>query len=461
MLSLLPMRSDGVRQTISFISTSVPGAASHEIGEQGQATSTFEVLEHSSKLLSTVPSSVSADDYFASIAPQLLSILDDADKDSRRVAAYIVSRGILNGRVTGAPGTPGWKYLVEPLFQVIRPGMQQDTPSEHSQAITSQALRTALRRLSTILLSHPNPAVLKRVMARLVLPIWAIMGEARDTFEEFQLSSHLLQSFITEADTAAELIKIVDNIRWSGESQWAYKRDPSMRIEIVPLIDKRDIEDKVVLMKVVPMRASRFVDLLGSSAGNQDAVIVIFHVFRGWLGKSQAQAESIETDKTDLILRQTICTLVGLQLVNRQLSKISQHPSPIIDLIVEFLDYRVQHKGKNDRQKESSEVPMTELKTITASSEQANWSVEDEKDFREVVEVSLNVLKWLLPDSKIDSGSPPGDPLERVYFILLSLSREKTLSSSSEHELRNLISRLGTTLNEPSYPQTEATHLAC
>ena len=457
LLSLLPTRSDGVRQTISFVSASVPGDRSNESGDHGRATLTLETLEHASKLLSRIPSSISPDKYFTSIAPQLLSLLDDVDKDSQRVAAYIISQGILSRRATGAPGTAGWKYLADPFFQIIRPGMKQNTPPERSQPITSNTLRTALRRLSRLLLSHPNPAVLKRVMARLVLPIWTIISEARSTSEEFQMSSRLLQSFIKEADTSAELRKIMDNLHWSGESSWAYSLDASKHVEIVHrTIEERDAGDLILLMDTIPKRVELFANLLDSSASDEDWMSVFLHVLKDWLEESDIKAKSIGGADPNQLLRPYIYAQVAQQLISDPRSRMSSNSSQVVDLIGEILKNHVQQRNRKYIQKKSNKPSTSELKSIAASSKLLDKSVEDEKDSDDVVSISLTLLTTLLQGSGPGSSSSLEDALNRIHPTLLSLSQERNLPRSSVLTLRNLISQLGKSSDDRNRPQTKA-----
>ena len=456
LLSQLPTRPDGVRQTISFVSASVSGDTSNEGGD-GRATLTLETLEHASKLLSTVPSSISPDKYFASTAPQLLSLLDDVDQESQRVAAYIISQGILSRRTTGAPGTAGWKYLVEPLFQIIRPGMQQNTPPERSQPIASHTLRTALRRLSTLLLSHPNPAVLKRLMARLVLPTWSIMNEARKSSEEFQISSRLLQSFIKEADTSVELMKIIDNLCWSGEGQWVYRLDISGRVEIAQqTIEERDAGDLVLLLEIVPKRVALFVNLLDSSTSDEDWTSVFLCVLKDWLGGSDTNAKSIEGAGTGQFLRSYIYAQVAQHLISDPRSRGASNSSQVVDLVGELLKNHVQQRNSEYTRKKSNKPSMAELKSIAASSRLPNKSIKDDEDSDEVVSISLTLLTTLLQGLGSDSSSSLEDALNRMRPVLSSLSQGRDLPRSSVLTLQNLISQLGANSNDQNLSQTKA-----
>ena len=100
--SLLPMRPDGVRQTIIFMSRSIPATSSGELSSSKEVGFSPNALDQASRLLSSIPSTVSAQQYFAAIAPQRYDLLDDVDENISQAASHIISHGILNRRATGS-----------------------------------------------------------------------------------------------------------------------------------------------------------------------------------------------------------------------------------------------------------------------------------------------------------------------------------------------------------------------
>lgn len=127
-LSLLPLRPGGIKQTISFIAGSAPqefqdpSAHSKDRIDQSHSPSlSLEVLSQVSRLLSAVPSSMTAEKYFAALAPELLQLLNDQSPDTQRAGAYIIGNGILARRKYGSPGTVGWRIFAEPIIRSFNP----------------------------------------------------------------------------------------------------------------------------------------------------------------------------------------------------------------------------------------------------------------------------------------------------------------------------------------------------
>jgi hypothetical protein len=110
-LSLIPLRHRGVRSTIEFIlsihPSNVQNASSAESStpQSKGASISLEALNAASRLISAPPQSLTPDEWFSGIAPQLLSLLDgEGGLEMVRVAAYIIGYGILGRRELGAPG---------------------------------------------------------------------------------------------------------------------------------------------------------------------------------------------------------------------------------------------------------------------------------------------------------------------------------------------------------------------
>ena len=109
-LTLLPLRPDGVRGTMEFVFSVHPSSASRTgdtpaLQKQG-ASITHEAVAVATRLLSSVPASMTPQAWFEGIAGQLFLLMDGSEgPDLARTAAQIVGFGILGKRQFGAPGT--------------------------------------------------------------------------------------------------------------------------------------------------------------------------------------------------------------------------------------------------------------------------------------------------------------------------------------------------------------------
>lgn len=110
-LALLPLRPNGVRNTLEFVFSVHPsnslntGATQTATPESRGPSISMEALNSASRLISSPPSSISAATWFFGIAPQLLSLLDgEGGLEMIKAASFIIGYGILGRKQMGAPG---------------------------------------------------------------------------------------------------------------------------------------------------------------------------------------------------------------------------------------------------------------------------------------------------------------------------------------------------------------------
>ncbi|CZT45900.1 uncharacterized protein RSE6_06257 [Rhynchosporium secalis] len=187
-LARLPLRPRGVQHTIEFILSVHPSTSGSNVPTSTRrgAGISHEALNAVSRLLSSPPVGVSAGEWFNGIAPQLLLLLDgDGEPDMDKVAAFVIGFGILGRKQYGAPGSPGWTSFVKPIICTLDlTSTSSDAKKMHKNSIETVGTRRisvsasevakGLHRLSTLLISHPHPALSKRLLRPLILPLWAL-----------------------------------------------------------------------------------------------------------------------------------------------------------------------------------------------------------------------------------------------------------------------------------------------
>lgn len=129
-LTSLPLRSDGVRATMEFVFAVHPsntGRPTNDGGSRGKegAAITHEAVAIATKLLSSVPASTNAQQWFDGISGQLFALFDgEAGPDVAKTAAQIVGFGILGKKQFGAPGNeariyPKQRHLFPVSVQIL------------------------------------------------------------------------------------------------------------------------------------------------------------------------------------------------------------------------------------------------------------------------------------------------------------------------------------------------------
>jgi hypothetical protein len=107
-LTLLPLRPDGVRGTMEFVFSVHPSTSSQHgstASRKQGALITHEAVAVATRLLSSVPASMTPAAWFGGISEQLFHLMDESEgPELARTAAQIVGFGILGKKQNGAPG---------------------------------------------------------------------------------------------------------------------------------------------------------------------------------------------------------------------------------------------------------------------------------------------------------------------------------------------------------------------
>ena len=106
---MIPLREEGVRACLEFAFAVHPSStvklSEAAVPQKRGANITHEALVLASNLLSVPPSTVTPDEWYSGIAPQLFALLDGGEgPELKKVVAYVIGFGILGRKASGAPG---------------------------------------------------------------------------------------------------------------------------------------------------------------------------------------------------------------------------------------------------------------------------------------------------------------------------------------------------------------------
>ena len=419
----LPLRVDGVRQTILFIARSMPQAnlqTSASVPVDGPAFS-LEVLNQVSRVLCSVPSIISMDDYFLAISPQLLALLDGDDQDMQRAASFVIGFGILGRRNTGAPGTIGWKLFVEPLINTIKLDKKAGGPAHETVElldletllnphVPSAELHRAINRLSALILIHPNPGLTKRLLGPLLLCIWGmtcLAKEERVALSWVEQCVNLILTYLKICEGAKGFIRLVDEILWDGGHDWEYvletTGEPSIRRRhdsSLPPIDA----DK--LISKIELRLALYEQLLDNGAINDIEMGIIFiHIAEHWLGKQSTRTERlkpiIETDRIEDPISSLIYAKAAQGMLWKYKSVVAKQPNKILLMVKQLLEgftSDISHSHEKQRESKTSVLSIADLESIVSRQSNNNTDAssvmtEDEGD---IISACLSILSIVL-----------------------------------------------------------------
>ncbi|CAK7213016.1 hypothetical protein SCUCBS95973_001656 [Sporothrix curviconia] len=380
-LAMLPLRGDGVRGTLEFVFSVHPSnpnnsaaAAGAPVTPQKQgAQITLEALKMATRLLASPPARATAEDWFRGIAPQLLSLLDGHDGlELAKVAAYVIGFGILGRKSYGAPGTPGWANFAEPMLCSVDPTTGRSAADgsrivdlrKNAAAVLVSEDRVAegLRRLQTLIISHPNPGLTRRLLHPVLLPLWALSSwtnASKKCEENYCLPArNLLKIYLkisTAPDKAMPIVRdlLFEGSRDSGKQpQWQYQATDESQNNIcivsAPSTPLRAGEVLQTRWNEIGPKSNALVDLLAEiSTDDEDISSVFLDLFSRWLSAKKPKRntgsgvvlikeEDAEDRKPDLASNPLVDVLEGTMLqkmMERFPEKLAGRPDHILELV--------------------------------------------------------------------------------------------------------------------------------
>lgn len=403
-LSRVPLRKDGVLQTILFIASQFAPSLGQEAQTQVSNGPHFTVqaIMQTSRLLSSVPQDMDPVVYFTRIAPQLLALIDGDDPDLKKTAAYVIGDGILGKRAYGPPGTIGHSIFVEPLFKALTvtlddSGKQWMTPylgtiedSPRIILVSESLIALSIDRLKTLALQHPNPGLVKRLVYPVLVPLW---GLACYSHEQQNIAMHekimvLLQAYFGISVGVQPLKKLVDNLLWDGGPTWEYFSYKTRGVSI----KERDAANTnqfnfVRLMDSLQSRVELFVSLLGSDPNSEERTGDIFlYVSETWLVKPSAARGRLgelklpgESEGPDSVIRKLVSAKVAEKLMDSFKDTLSQRPLRVLELINQIIGSELSQSDV--RKRRSADVSLSSLaNVVNRHDEQEEVSAEDSTD---------------------------------------------------------------------------------
>ncbi|KAF7553151.1 hypothetical protein G7046_g7184 [Stylonectria norvegica] len=374
-LTRVPLRPDGVRGTMEFVFSVHPsnsgtnsGAASSQPPQKQGASITQEAVAVATRLLSSVPSSMTPEAWFDGISDQLFRLMSgEGGPDIARTAAQIVGYGILGRKQFGAPGTPGWKAFVQPLLQDLNPSLKPDLDLEKSAnkeekdevvnlskdhvLVNSQSLKTSLQRLNVLLLSNPSSGLTKRVLQPVLLQLWALASWVKAlpaTEEHFcKPARSLLQTYLRLFGNAENLMPFVENMLCIGSPEgavrpWKYRLTGKAEVEVVEPRALESTKRVDLNWNEIEDKAAALVDTMCLACSTEEVSSVFLTLLRRWIQSAGKQDEVIiEVHVPDSNVGSQIQELLEVtilqKLMEKSPEKLVSHFDQLLELVCQVL----------------------------------------------------------------------------------------------------------------------------
>ena len=401
----------------------------------------MEVLNRTSKLLSSIPSSMTAEEYFTLLQPQLSMLLEEDGTDMQRAAAYIVGNGILGRRLYGAPGKPGWNIFVRPILECFNPNVPQSKESSEDEISTFKGiistnddLHLALRRLAALTLTYPNPGLVKRLISPILRPLWSIScysSYSKLANPMYTKISQILSTYFKVSVGADGLIQLSDHLLWDGGDQYKFTTNSFGGVEIlVHHHDSSHTNDESVPINQINIRVEQFIELLKDGASSADVATVFLHVLQKWLLGTRSEQSGLligpTADSTINPMQQLIYAKITQEMLHRNKDDIAAHPDSIFAIIQQMLLLFINDARAREMTKwKSPQLSVTSMSSIVNSEGVRKTPILDQEDPIELLSISLSLLNALL-------SSMDGKLEESTVSILGAL--QKSISTIIHHE---------------------------
>ncbi|KAG7294231.1 hypothetical protein NEMBOFW57_004301 [Staphylotrichum longicolle] len=326
-LTLVPLRPDGVRGTLEFVFSVHPSGtvkvSEAAVPQKRGANITHEALNIASNLLSTPPASVTPEMWYSAISPQLLLLLDGAEgPELVKAASYIIGFGVLGRKASG-------------LLVLV----------QYNDLITS------LHRLRSLVVSHPNPGLCKRLLSPLLLPLWALAcwpnAEASVAEKLCTPALELLKIYIKLTPSPDLILLLIQNLDYFGghdksNPEWMFKATGEGLVQIV---DARQVMGaggiaRQASLEDIDTKITKLLDLITSTFSEADTSTAFLELLKRWLNSARASKRSgilfKQKNEQDPVTHLT--EMKTLQaMMDKFPEKLATQPKHILDLVSQIL----------------------------------------------------------------------------------------------------------------------------
>ena len=457
-LSLLPLRPQGVKHTISFIASSTsqePFGSDTSLSDRKNQSSTLslslDVITRASKVLSSVPSSLPADTYFTNLAPQLLQLLDGKNSDDQRAAAYIIGTGILGRRKNGSPGTIGWKLFAQPILEAINPASTKQqfdilgdvNPHRNLPPIvvSEVSLEQALDRLSSLVHLHPNPGLTKRLIDSCILSLWDLLCHSRDVKRSLwaEKIQKLLCTYFKTSVSISKLLYLGENLLLDENLPWMYGAGASGGIEIrkkpknPPIL--RDIH---ALVQQIDLRIAEFMGLLKLGVASDDDIAILFaQVCKSWFLDNAREGERpMQKGLTQMnALYSLVHAKLSQEILKEYKDKVAASPRRIIELLSQLLKaYFCETESGTPSPSISPRPSLAALETIAIVETQpktlSGFNGSSKEDTTEMISMTLSLLSAILSSPEFSLDPETFHLLNDLQSIIINFASKSSLPTS-------------------------------
>jgi hypothetical protein len=293
-------------------------------------------------------------------------------------------------------------------------------------------LSTALCRLHSLLVSHPNPGVSKRLIYGLILQLWALASWPHETptISDAVTKSRELLNIYMKLLPSPDLVLLL--VRWLGyvggydekNPEWVYSTAEDGRFQIVDLrhcVGGANTSVGQIGLEDLDGKVRKLLDLVGATHSDADIAAVLTELLKRWLKSSAGRRRgALIIEKGDAQQEEPMVQMMELKtlqsIMERFPEKLTTQPKHILSLAGEILS-----------------------------------SAADSDDFdEEVAGVALSLLNMIITTPGFQKSRVDPNVLSQIESSLDKLSRGTTAVSQTASNLHMLLLYRDEVDNAPS-----------
>lgn len=345
--------------------------------------------------------------------------------------------------------------------------------------VSSTDLAQAIQRLQSLIASHPNPGLCKRLLRPVLLSLWALSSWSNpdeDIKERIsQPAKELLTVYIRLTGSPDAFERIIQNMTYNGgestsqQPAWEYKPAPDGGLHIVATretLSERG-QHQPVSLEEGDEKIEAFLDLLDSTASDVDTSSVFLNLFGRWLKASRSVDTSkilVKEEEIDEKDPDPMKQLIEVKLLQRMMEKFRDKLVSRSDHALELVSQVLSNSETMAEDDESTAVALSILNlvvtapnfrkakvdpTVLAPLESALGRIAAGSDDVAGTARNLSLLLKYRDDAEELTGSTPGPSARQVedrktYNLAISYITQADSPPPVRAEGLNLISTLVT-----------------
>ena len=471
-LTLIPLRPQGIRHVVEFLSLSALSNSS-EVPQQAdgppsQAPIPLEAIAQAARLLALPPAEMPQDVWIRNLAPQLWTLLDGGDgRELSRAAGHIIAASFLSKKATGAPGTVGWQLFAQPLLQSISPtDVSSNTPRKNTKdpvLVQDHQLLLALKRLSTITSAHSHTGLIKRLVSPLLLPLWALLNlaKARRLIKQewIELPQTILSRYMALVGHPEHIDLITKNLFWDGSVSWSFGAGSQGGIEIRSRKNKDlggttgvgDIDNILSRIRNLDERVHILTTMLATANVSDDSIGSVFvRVTKRWLGPPESPKNSLTNEPDTDPLAALADAKLSEALASKFQANFARCPQHIVEFMCQLLqNYVVEHKKREEKLETQQAPSRANLRTIVEHDNTSRVGASSEDTTAEdLVSFATSILSTIIVSPDYQRSSVAGTLLPALVpplQYLLQPHRQLPISPIVSNSATSLLQLLSPT----------------